>query len=161
MKRPLAFALGAAVAASLPVVGLGLARAADDDVAQLIAIDKQQQRAYIDRDVAALNRIFTDDYMLVNGAGREWSKAELLSIMASPDSHWEINETSGWKVRVHGDTAIVVATLRQKGVLQGKPFNSTVKFSDTYVRENGVWRNVHGHSSRSVPVEEKPANKAS
>jgi len=58
-------------------------------------------------------------------------------------------------VRVHGDTAIVVATLHQKGVDHGQPFDSHVKFSDTYIRDHGRWRNVHAHASRAVDV--KPA----
>jgi hypothetical protein len=48
--------------------------------------------------------------------------------------------------------AIVVATLHQKGISHGKPFDSNVKFSDTYIRENGKWRNIHAHASRAVDV---------
>jgi ketosteroid isomerase-like protein len=48
---------------------------------------------------------------------------------------------------VHGDTGIVVALLHQKGVNKGQPFDYLVKFSDTYIREHGVWRNVHAHAS--------------
>jgi len=132
------------------------AYAESSDVDTLISIDKRQQHAYIDRDVKALQEIFTDDYLLVLANGSERDKKTVLASVASPDSRWEINETSGWNVRVHGDTAIVMATLHQKGVDHGKPFDSNVKFSDTYVRENGVWRNVHGHASKAVDV--KPAS---
>lgn len=126
-----------------------------DDIAALIAVDKEQQHAYITKDVAALERIFTDDYVLVLSSGRERRKAEILSDMQSPEAHWDINETSGWAVRVHGDTGMVVATLHQKGVDHGRAFDSWVKFSDTYVRENGAWRNVHGHASVATPAEKK------
>jgi len=47
----------------------------------------------------------------------------------------------------------VVATLHQKGVDHGRTFNSRVKFSDTYIRQNRRWRNVHAHASQAVPVE--------
>lgn len=122
------------------------------DTEQLIATDKRMQRAFVDRDLATLRQIFTDDYMIVLWNGRERTKAEILADVASPETRWEINESSGWRVRVHGDTAIVVATLHQKGVDHGRPFDSNVKFSDTYVREHGVWRNVHAHASRAVDV---------
>lgn len=140
----------------LCATGAPIVCAAGDDTEQLIATDKAMQRAFVDRDVATLTDIFTDDYILIVSSGTEYTKAKILADLASPDVRWEINETSGWQVRVHGDTAMVVATLHQKGVDHGKPFDSNVKFSDTYVRENGKWRNVHGHASHAVDVV-KPA----
>jgi ketosteroid isomerase-like protein len=124
--------------------------ASADEADELIAVDKRMQRAFVDKDIAALEKIFTDDYVLVVSSGEERTKAQILKEVASSDTRWEVNESSGWKVRVHGDLAIVVATLHQKGTDHGKPFDSNVKFSDTYLRDHGVWRNVHAHASRAV-----------
>jgi hypothetical protein len=110
------------------------------------------QHAFVDRDIAALDEIFTDNYTIVFSSGTERTKAMILADVTSPDIRWEINETSGWQVKVHGDMAIVVATLHQKGVDHGEPFDSNVKFSDTYIRENGKWRNIHAHASRALDV---------
>jgi len=129
------------------------APAAADDVADLIATDKRMQRAFVDRDATALEEIFTDDYVLVLWNGVERNKQQILADVRSPDTKWEVNEASGWQVKVRGDLAIVVATLHQKGVDHGEAFDSNVKFSDTYVRENGRWRNIHAHASKSVPVD--------
>ena len=128
------------------------ANVAPNDTEQLIATDKRMQRAFVDRDIATLNEIFTDDYVLVVSSGSERTKAMILAEVAAPDTRWEINESSGWAVRVHGDTAIVVATLHQKGIDHGEAFDSNVKFSDTYIRDRGQWRNVHAHASRAVDV---------
>ena len=147
--RRLSFAI--LVAAS--ILSAAAARAAEaDDVKALIETDQRQQHAYVARDWKALDEIFTDDYVLVLSNGTQRTKAEILREAAKPDSTWEINETSGWQVRVHGDLGIVVAELHQKGTSGGQAFDSVVKFSDTYVRENGRWRNVHAHASKSVPV---------
>ena len=127
-----------------------------DDVKQLIETDQRQQHAYVARDWKALDEIFTDDYVLVLWNGNQRTKAEILREAAKPDSTWEINQTSGWQVRVHGDLGIVVAELHQKGSSGGQAFDSVVKFSDTYIRENGRWRNVHAHASKSVPVQAAP-----
>src|SRR5262245_63726142 len=140
-------AVAALVANTLP------AAATADETQALIAVDKKMQHAFVTRDVAALDSIFTDDYVLVLWNGRERTKQDILTDVRSPDVHWEVNETSGWKVRVHGDLAIVVATLHQKGVDHGQAFDSNVKFSDTYIRENGKWRNVHAHASKAVDVQ--------
>ena len=125
------------------------------DVAQLIEIDKRQQRAFIDRDWGVLEEILTDDYVLVASNGTELTKEDILRNAAAPGTRWEINQTSDWKVRVHGDTAIVVATLHQKGTDGGEPFDSDVKFSDTYIRVHGQWRNVHAHACK-LAAQPKP-----
>jgi ketosteroid isomerase-like protein len=143
----------AALGVLLALETASIAGAAQTDTEELIAVDKRQQHAFVTRDLDALRQIYTDDYVLVVASGKERTKAEVLAYVASSENHWDINETSGWAVKVHGDTAIVVATLHQKGTLHGKPFDSNVKFSDTYVRENGKWRNVHGHASQAVDVQ--------
>jgi len=145
----------AATMSLLCASGADVPAANADDVAQLIATDKRMQRAFVDRDLAALREIFTDDYVLVVSSGAERTKEMILADVASPDVRWEVNESSGWAVRVHGDMAIVVATLHQKGVDHGEAFDSNVKFSDTYIRDHGTWRNVHAHASKAIDV--KPA----
>ena len=136
--------------AALALLATAGARAGDTD--DLIATDQRMQHAFVARDVAALDAIFTDDYTIVLSSGTERTKAMILADVASPDARWEINETSGWNVKVHGDMAIVVATLHQKGVDHGEAFDSNVKFSDTYIRDNGKWRNIHAHASKAVDV---------
>jgi len=124
----------------------------DRDVADLIAADQRMQHAFVARDLTALREIFTDDYVLVVSSGEERSKTMVLAEVESPQVSWEINRSSGWAVRVHGDCAIVVSTLHQKGVDNGKPFDSNVKYSDTWIRDHGRWRNVHAHASIAVEV---------
>ena len=138
-----------AMVTAIALLGASTASASDTD--DLIATDKRMQRAFVERDVATLDKIITDDYLLVASSGAERKKPAILAEVASPEVVYEINESSDWNVRVHGDTAIVVALLHQKGVDHGEPFDYSVIFSDTYVRENGAWRNLHAHAIR-VPA---------
>jgi ketosteroid isomerase-like protein len=136
----------ALLALSLPLLAAS-GQACAGDVEDLIEIDKRQQRAYIDRDWATLEQILSDDYVLVVSNGAEYDRKTVIAESSDEGKRWEINETSDWSVRVWGDSAVLVATLYQKGVRDGKPFEYRVRFSDTYVRSNGTWRNVHAHSS--------------
>ena len=145
LRAPLAAALALAAGATLA-----------DDVADLIATDQRMQHAFVARDLAALEEILTNDYVLVLWNGNERTKPEVLASVRDAENRWDVNETSGWKVRVTGDTAIVVATLHQKGVADGRAFDSRVKFSDTYVREHGRWRNLHAHASKAVDTVAAP-----
>jgi hypothetical protein len=119
-----------------------------DVVASLIATDKAMQRTFLTKDAATLGAILSNDYLLVASNGQEFTKAQVLSEMKSADCHWDINQTSDWEVRVRGTVAVVVAILHQKGSSHGAAFDNRVKFSDTYVLENGRWLNFHAHASR-------------
>jgi Domain of unknown function (DUF4440) len=132
-----------------------------DEQQQLIAVDKRMQRAFVDKDIAALDGILTDDYILVLSDGSERTKSEVLKDAKSPDSRWEVNDTSGCEVKIHGPVAIVVASLHQKGIDSSTAFDSNVRISDTYILEDGMWRNVHAHASRAVSVKSSVRSNAS
>jgi len=122
--------------------------AANDSESELIARDKAMQRAVIERDATAFADCLTDDYTLVGSKGLIYNKADCVAEVASPDVRYDINESSDWHVRVQGDVAVVIAILHQKGVSHGKPFHDRLRYTDTWVREKGSWRNVAAHVSR-------------
>ncbi len=143
-----------AIAISFAFTGLvaSSAVAVDADVARVIEIDQRMQRAFVDRDQAALRDIFADDYVFVASTGEERDKQKVIADAASPDVQWEVNEARNPSVRVHGDTAILVSNLRQKGVDHGRPFERNVKLSSTWIRVGNDWRAVHAHASREVEL---------
>ena len=57
----------------------------------------------------------------------------------------------GSGMRVWGDTAVVTAELFGKGTENGKAFEWTLGFSDTYVRTPTGWRYVLGQASLPLP----------
>jgi hypothetical protein len=124
-----------------------------DDIAQLVAVDRRMQRAFVDKNLVELQRILHADYLLVNSAGTTFTKSDVLAELSAPNSVWTINQSSHWRVRVHGEVGLVVADLHQQGIANGKPFNNTVTFSDTYVRTADGWQNIHAHSSNRKDLE--------
>jgi hypothetical protein len=52
---------------------------------------------------------------------------------------------------VWGDGAVITAKLWEKGTENGKPFDYTLWFTDTYVRTATGWRYVFGQSSLPLP----------
>ena len=63
-------------------------------------------------------------------------------------------EDSAQTVRVWGDAAVITAKLWEKGTENGKPFDYTVWFTDTYVRTATGWCYVFGQSS--LPLTKTP-----
>src|SRR5512138_1054809 len=93
------------------------------DVSQLVAaLDKEYQAAVQAHDVEAMDRILADDFVLVTGNGRVYSRQDLLNEARSSDTIYERQEDSQQTVRVWGDTAVVTALLWAKGTEKGEPF---------------------------------------
>jgi ketosteroid isomerase-like protein len=125
-----------------------------DDIKTIAALDTQYQAAVKENDVAIMDRILADDFALVTGSGKIYSKADLLAEARSQQLHYERQDDTKQTVRVWGDTAVVTALLTEKGTSNGKPFEYTVWFSDTYVRTPSGWRYVFGQSS--LPLSKAP-----
>jgi hypothetical protein len=56
-------------------------------------------------------------------------------------------EISDLKVRVYDDTAIATYTDKYDGMVRGEHRTKTVLTTDTFVRQNGDWKQVASHSS--------------
>jgi uncharacterized protein (TIGR02246 family) len=144
---------------ALGVIGLttpnnARASAADDRKA-VAALDTEYQAAVKRNDAATMARILADDFVLVTGSGKTYTKEDMLSDARSKDASYERNDEDVQTVRVWGDTAVVTARLWEKGTTtSGESFDRKFWFSDTYVRTRNGWKYVFGQSS--LP----PANSA-
>jgi ketosteroid isomerase-like protein len=118
-----------------------------DDEKIVAGLDTEYQAAVEKNDDAAMDRILADDFVLVTGLGKIYTKADLLEEARSKRVVYELQEDSAQSVRVWGDTAVVTALLRAKGTDEGKPFDYKLWFSDTYVRTPTGWRYVFGQAS--------------
>jgi ketosteroid isomerase-like protein len=122
------------------------------DVAKIVSkLDTEYQAAVQAHDAATMERMLADDFVLVTGNGRVYSKVDLLKEAAATDIVYEHQEDSQQTVRVWGDTAVVTALLWAKGTDKGEAFDYKVWFSDTYVRTAAGWRYVLGQSSLRLP----------
>lgn len=117
------------------------------DRAAVSALDTKYQAAVKVNDATTMDRILADDFVVVTGTGKTYSKADLLNMARTNQVHYEHQDESEKTVRVWGDTAVVTAILWGKGQDKGKPFDWHVWFSDTYVRTPSGWRYVHGQAS--------------
>jgi ketosteroid isomerase-like protein len=122
-----------------------------EDEKTVAALDTQYQAAVKENDAAAMDRILADDFVLVTGSGRQYTKADLLRDARDGRAHYEHQEDTEQKVRVWGNTAVVTAKLWEKGSEGEKTFDYTVWFSDTYVRTPAGWKYVFGQSSLPLP----------
>jgi ketosteroid isomerase-like protein len=136
-----------------------LSASPDEDAKTVAALDTKYQAAVKANDAATMDQILADDFLLVTGRGKVFSKADLLESARKKGVTYERQdeEPGSQKVRVWGDTAVVTALLWIKSVQGGKPADYKLWFSDTYVRTPTGWRYVFGQASLPLPKAESPA----
>ncbi|SRR6266567_3298727 len=127
--------LAPALIAMLGIVDPVGSHASDTDPTKIVAeLDTQYQEAVKKNDAATMDRILADDFVLVTGRGKTYTKADLLREARAGKVAYEHQEETSQTVRVWGDTAVVTALLWVKGAEDGKTFDYKLWFSDTYVR---------------------------
>ena len=118
---------------------------------QVAALDTAYQAAVAANDAEAMDRILADDFILVNGKGMTFTKADLLREAREKTVIYERQDDSQQTVRVWGNTAVVTALLWLKGTTGGKPIERKLWFSDTYVGTPAGWRYAFGQASLPLP----------
>lgn len=137
------------------LIPLGARGNSAEDAKTVAALDTEYQAAVKVNDAATMDRILADDFVVVLGSGKIYTKADLLQMARTRRVQYEHQEDSNQTVRVWGDTAVVTAKIWLKGIDEGKPFEWHVWFSDTYARTPAGWRYVHGQASLPLPDSEK------
>jgi ketosteroid isomerase-like protein len=123
------------------------------EIKKLVAdLDTEYQLAVKNHDAATMDRILADDFVLVTGRGKTFTKADLLE-ETRHNVVYERQEDSLQTVRVWGDTAVVTALLWAKGTEDGNPFDYKLWFSDVYRRTPSGWRYVFAQASIRLPAE--------
>ena len=97
---------------------------------------------------AALERLFDDDYMFTDEDGTTRNKAEDIKLMTRPDLIIESEELIDQKVRVVGNNgAVETGIYKVKGTSKGKPFEETGRYTTTWIARNGQWKIIADHTS--------------
>ena len=143
-------------ALSLGTATNDLNASSEEDAKTVAALDTKYQAAVKSNDAATMDQILADDFVLVTGRGKVYSKADLIESARKKEVTYERQdeEPGTQKVRVWGDTAVVTALLWIKAVQGGKPADYKLWFSDTYVRTPAGWRYVFGQASLPLPKTE-------
>ena len=117
----------------------------------VLQAERELAQAYQRSDAAGIERGVMEDYTLTNSRGKITTRADDISEAKKGDPKYEIFENREMKVRVHGETAIVIGITRTKGTSGGQTFDAEFKFTDTFVRDRGQWRLLAGHVTKVAP----------
>jgi ketosteroid isomerase-like protein len=104
----------------------------------------QFDRAQLDKDRTALERMVVDDLVFITGAGeRQGKQAFIDGWTATGDSFDPITLVDRVVRPLGSDAGVVSAETTLSGVSGGQRFSSRFRYSDTFERTGGQWRAVH------------------
>ena len=116
---------------------------------EVLQFERDACKAFLDADVAALERVLTPDFTLTLSNGDVETRADQINELRSGKVHYDLFENYDMLVRLYGnDAAVVLGKTRVKGTADGKPFDRIVQFTDTLIKRNGGWQLAAGHVSR-------------
>ena len=114
---------------------------------EVLEVDTQRADAYVNGDVATLERILADDCSYVHPSGKVETKAELLAGFKAQDRKYKSIKRDDVVVRIYGSTAIVTGRNTISAEYQGKNYDVQNRFTRVYVKQTGKWRLVAHHGS--------------
>ena len=127
-------------AADMPARGQGAAGPSVED--QLKKMEKDRAAAVVKGDVATLEKLTSDDYILINANGQLSDKATTMNNIKTGNIKLTANDVSDLKVRVYGNTAVVTGKSNATGTIGGRELKGPVMFTRVYVKNNGKWQSV-------------------
>jgi Domain of unknown function (DUF4440) len=115
----------------------------------VLQFERDACKAFLDANVAALERVLTPDFTLTLSNGEVSTHADEINELRSGRLHYDVFENYDMLARLYGnDTAVILGKTRVKGIADGKPFDRIVQFTDTLIRREGRWQLAAGHVSR-------------
>jgi ketosteroid isomerase-like protein len=127
-------------AAAMPARGQGAAAPSVED--QLKKMEKDRAAAVVKGDVATLEKLTSDDYILINANGQLSDKPTTMNNIKTGNIKLTANDVSDLKVRVYGNTAVVTGKSNATGTIGGRELKGPVMFTRVYVKNNGKWQSV-------------------
>lgn len=116
---------------------------------EVLQFERDACKAFLDADVAALERVLTPDFTLTLSNGEVSTRADEINELHSGKVHYDVFENYDMLARRYGnDMAVVLGKTRVKGTADGKPFDRVVQFTDTLIKCDGRWQLAAGHVSR-------------
>jgi ketosteroid isomerase-like protein len=116
---------------------------------EVLQFERDACKAFLDADVAALERVLTPGFTLTLSNGDVRTRADEINELRSGKVHYNVFENYDMLARLYGnDTAVVLGKTLVKGTADGKPFDRVVQFTDTLIKLDGRWQLAAGHVSR-------------
>ena len=138
------------LAIGMILVSLAFAQSAPGQSAENSSSEKEVREmiekyrtALLQRNTAALEKIWADDYIFVNASGEVLTKAQRLANAKSGATTLDsIKEEENITVRVYQNSAVATSRVTIKGQYSGQPTSGQYRSTHVWIKGPGGWQLV-------------------
>jgi uncharacterized protein (TIGR02246 family) len=121
-----------------------------DDERQILTLHEAGDRALMAADLATLAKIFADDYVQYNEAGKAFTKQDVLDNFRTGAIRYPSIISTGRLIRLFGDTAVVHGSESDEVETDGKRFAVRYIYLDVLRKRDGEWKLVASQLARPL-----------
>jgi ketosteroid isomerase-like protein len=129
---------------------LAAAQQKGSDGENILALEKKWTLAYKQRDIGILSSLLAEDFIITVEDGSTYGKEGYITHSADSSVHVKVAEQSDFRVRMHGNTAVVTGAYHESGDSKGKAYEYRDRLTDVWMKINGKWQVIASHYS--VPL---------
>lgn len=118
---------------------------------EIEAADAERVRALQADDLAALERVYADDFIMITSTGEIRTKADQLRDIGSGRFTHPPAPTRTLRLRVYGDVAVVHSENKGGLAIDGRADPVLRRVTRVYVKRDGRWLLESTHISQSTP----------
>jgi ketosteroid isomerase-like protein len=115
---------------------------------ELIKLEKEWSEAYVQRDLAALDRLEAADIVQTDSDGNVFTKSEDIEEVKTGVLAVTSVVQDDMKVHVYGDAAVVTYRTTEKGRYRGEDYSAQFRYTDTWVKMASRWQIAAAHFSK-------------
>lgn len=106
----------------------------------LLKLTDQITAAKSKKDVAQLERLLADDYVLTNPAGLVASRSELLDGVKADSATYESVTNHDQIVNVYDNAAVVIGRTMVKARFAGNDIGGEFRFTNVFIKRHDAWQ---------------------
>jgi beta-lactamase class A len=120
---------------------------------RLMQLERDIGEANIKRDKAFFERIEADEFIFTDSGGGVTTKAQDVASLDAPSGEFRLVSyvPDEMTVHVYDNTAVVTGRVTTTSRSKDKEVTNQSRFTDVFVKRQGRWQIVAGHSSRIRP----------
>jgi ketosteroid isomerase-like protein len=125
--------------------GSGAASSSADARQEIATLHDQYTQALLNKDVAALDRIWADDLTFVNPRGELLGKQERMENIRTGATAFKSIRVSEQVIRTHGQAGVATVKVAADAQYSGQQSSGEYRVTTVWARRNGTWQMVAVH----------------
>jgi hypothetical protein len=117
------------------------------DEIQIRQLERAWNQGEANQQVKEVSNLVDDTLVYTDYDGSLMNKSEYMKWVVAPGQKADHIYDEGQNVKVYGNAAVVTGIYRETGTNKGKPYVVRSRFTDTWIKRDGVWLCVASHST--------------